>query len=87
MLLQSEDGKIRILPALPSAFKNGSVQGLKAKGNVTVNITWENNQLKSYALETPVSQTVIVATPDGEQTIHLVANEKCVVEVKRHCNA
>ena len=82
MLLQCEDRKIRILPALPSDFRNGSVQGLKAKGNITVGIVWENNQLKSYTLESPVSQTVTVATPDGEQIIDLTANEKCRIQVR-----
>ena len=76
MLLQCEDGKIRILPALPSDFKNGSVKGLKAKGDITVDISWENNQLKSYSLESPVAQTVTVATPMGEKTVVLEAGVK-----------
>ncbi|MBO5111611.1 MAG: glycoside hydrolase family 95 protein [Clostridia bacterium] len=76
MLLQCENGKIRILPALPSDFKNGSVSGLKAKGDITVDIVWENNALKSYSLESPVDQTVTVATPAGEVTVDLVAGKK-----------
>ena len=73
MLLQCEDEKIRILPALPTSFKNGSVKGLKAKGDITVDIEWEENGLKSCSLTSPITQTVTVATPGEERVITLQA--------------
>ncbi len=45
MLLQSQHGDIRLLPALPGEFATGEVKGLKARGNYTVNITWKNGDL------------------------------------------
>lgn len=42
MLLQSQNEVIEILPALPRAWKNGSVTGLKAVGNFTVDVAWKN---------------------------------------------
>ena len=47
ILVQShEDGIIRLLPALPPNWENGLVKGLKARGNIQVDIKWEANELK-----------------------------------------
>lgn len=42
MLLQSHEGYIEPLPALPAAWKSGSYKGLVARGNFIVSISWQN---------------------------------------------
>ncbi|KOS06113.1 alpha-L-fucosidase [Flavobacterium akiainvivens] len=45
MLLQSQNNELHLLPALPDAWAEGNVTGLKAKGNFTVAIKWQNGKL------------------------------------------
>jgi alpha-L-fucosidase 2 len=50
MLMQSDGENVYLLPALPKKWKSGSVRGLAAPGNITVDIDWKDNKLVNYTI-------------------------------------
>lgn len=50
MLVQDRGGEVKLLPALPPKWSEGSVKGLRIKGNKTVDISWKDGAVTAYQI-------------------------------------
>jgi alpha-L-fucosidase 2 len=71
MLLQSHDGCIELLPAIPTSWRNGHFKGLKARGGVVVDAEWKNGTIEKVALLSHINQPVSLKVNDKIQTVTL----------------
>lgn len=76
LLLQSQNDTITLLPALPDILKNGTVRGLKARGNFVLDITWREGNLVEVTIYSPVGGTFRVAYKDLSAEFVIKKNQK-----------
>lgn len=62
MLVQSHNGELYLLPALPDAWASGSVNGLRARGGITLDLKWHNHELTEAKISSTSKQVLQLRT-------------------------
>ena len=79
MLLQSHDGEINLLPALPSCYPQGAVSGLRARGGYAVDLCWKDGKLEKAAIRADRDGTVRVRYKEKVRTVPVKQGEEVVL--------
>lgn len=75
MLLQSHNGVLQVLPALPLEWESGEITGLRARGVFVVDIHWENNELKELKIESIKGNSCLVIYQNQTKEINMNSNQ------------
>jgi alpha-L-fucosidase 2 len=73
MIVQSWGGELRLLPALPKAWSEGSVRGIRARGGLRLDMDWRAGRVVRLELSGPARAKVHLRTAEGVQEIALDA--------------
>lgn len=75
MLLQSQRGRIELLPALPSAWPTGSVSGLRTRGGHELAMRWKDGEVQALTLNSQVGGSTELRWRGGKLRLRLAAGE------------
>lgn len=82
MLVQSDEDRIVLLPALPKEFADGSVKGIKCVGNIAVDITWRNGEMTWFSLLSKMNTSVKVLYKNEDVRYELKKDNQMKITLK-----
>jgi len=71
MLMQSKENEIRLLPALPDAWKSGSVKGICARGGYMISMEWAGKTVKSLSIQAKNEGKIVLIYNSMKKEINL----------------
>ena len=80
MLLQSQEGDIHFLPALPKAWPDGCVKGMRARGGFEVDFAWKAGKLTGAAVRSKYGRACRVRYGDKTANLSIKPGESCVLD-------
>ena len=84
MLLQSHSGEIAFLPALPAAWSEGHFRGLKARGDIEVDVSWQACKAVNAKLRPAVAGVFQLRAPHGQRIAKIQTGGHSVATTEAH---
>ncbi|MBU1307171.1 MAG: glycoside hydrolase family 95 protein, partial [Alphaproteobacteria bacterium] len=79
MLVQSREGEVDLLPALPSHWPDGALAGVRARGGLELDIEWTNARLTLVRVRSGGAQTITVRWGEQSQRIDVIEGEDTIL--------
>ncbi len=76
ILLQSHEGFIELLPAIPDGWKNGEVRGMKVRGGGEISFKWKDNKIQYIHITATANNQFVIKLPSGRPLIAGTKNYK-----------
>ncbi len=80
MLMQCDGEKMELLPALPDAWKEGCITGIKARGNYTINLRWKDKKVTKAEITSHEGGNLAVAYNGKEKIIKFKERETKILK-------
>lgn len=81
MFLQSHEGEISLLPALPDAWATGAIKGIKARGNFEVEMAWEKGKLTQAKIKSLIGGNCRLRTPIQVRVVEVAGGQTNAIPV------
>ncbi len=69
LLIQSHEGVIALIPALPARWDKGSFRGLRARGGYTLDVEWKDYEVTTFTITPDKAGTVVIELPERQKTL------------------
>ena len=80
MLIQSHEGFINILPALPAEWPDGELHGFKVRGGASIDLTWKGGKPLSITVTGGWDPDIRIKTSDNHYTLYLKQGERTTLK-------
>jgi alpha-L-fucosidase 2 len=73
--MQSHEGEIHLLPAIPSHWTEGNVSGLRARGGVELSFSWKDSKIEQVSIKASTTSTIWIRCGQDAAQLQVASGE------------